>query len=169
MILSRIDRESGFYDFIFLTHEFYWIFKMPTEFYFEIQYFNFDWNITITLPHSHRNTQQWQLKSATYCNSGMLPPNVDHHACADVRFAAAVTRGKVLCWKYRSPRKRNSRPPASVILCWVSWVENVLVMYYASVCLHWKRNQRFTAFLDSKIHIRLAFVTANELGLAFPL
>ena len=125
--------------------------------------------ITITLLHSHRNTQQWQLKSATYCNSGMLPPNVDHHACADIRFAAAVTRGKVLCWKYRSPRKRNSRPPASVILCWVSWVENVLVMYYASVCLHWKRNQRFTAFLDSKIHIRLAFVTANELGLAFPL
>ena len=43
VILSRIDRESGFYDFIFLTHEFYWIFKMSTEFYFEIQYFNFDW------------------------------------------------------------------------------------------------------------------------------
>ena len=27
------------------------------------------------------------------------------------------TRGKVRSWKYRSPRKRNSRPPASVILC----------------------------------------------------
>jgi len=35
------------------------------------------------------------------------------------------------------------------------------------VCLHWK-NLRFTAFLDSKIHTRLAIVTANELGLAFP-
>ena len=35
------------------------------------------------------------------------------------------------------------------------------------VCLHWK-NRRFTAFLDSKIHTRLAIVTANELGLAFP-
>ena len=35
------------------------------------------------------------------------------------------------------------------------------------VCLHWK-NRRFTACLDSKIHTRLAIVTANELGLAFP-
>ena len=31
------------------------------------------------------------------------------------------------------------------------------------------KNHRFTAFLDSKIHTRLAIVTANELGLAFPL
>ena len=30
------------------------------------------------------------------------------------------------------------------------------------------KNRRFTAFLDSKIHTRLAIVTANELGLAFP-
>ena len=43
-----------------------------------------------------------------------------------------VTRGKVLSWEYRSPRKWNSRPPASVILCWVSWVENVLLIYYSS-------------------------------------
>jgi len=35
------------------------------------------------------------------------------------------------------------------------------------VCLHWK-NHRFTAFLDSNLHTRLAIVTANELGLAFP-
>ena len=45
-------------------------------------------------------------------------------------------------------------------------------MYYLFidllVCLHWK-NRRFTAFLDSKIHTRLAIVTGNELGLAFPL
>jgi len=44
-------------------------------------------------------------------------------------------------------------------------------MYYLFidllVCLHWK-NYRFTAFLDSKIHTRLAIVTANELALAFP-
>ena len=44
-------------------------------------------------------------------------------------------------------------------------------MYYLFIdlffCLHWK-NRRFTAFLDSKIHTRLAIVTANELGLAFP-
>jgi len=44
-------------------------------------------------------------------------------------------------------------------------------MYYLFidllVCLHWKIH-RFTAFLDSKIHTRLAIVAANELGLAFP-
>jgi len=41
-------------------HEFYWILKMPTEFYFENQYFNFDWKITIAPLRSYRNTQQWQ-------------------------------------------------------------------------------------------------------------
>jgi len=35
------------------------------------------------------------------------------------------------------------------------------------VCLHWKI-RRFTAFLDSKIHTRLAIVNANELALAVP-
>ena len=29
-------------------------------------------------------------------------------------------------------------------------------------------NLRFTAFLDSNLHTRLAIVTENELGLAFP-
>jgi len=37
------------------------------------------------------------------------------------------------------------------------------------VCLDWKKNSRFTAFLDSNLHTRLAIVTENELGLAFPL
>ena len=31
------------------------------------------------------------------------------------------------------------------------------------------KNDRFTAFLDSNLHTQLAIVTANELGLAFPL
>ena len=31
------------------------------------------------------------------------------------------------------------------------------------------KNLRFTAFLDSNLHTRLAIVTENELGLAFPL
>ena len=31
------------------------------------------------------------------------------------------------------------------------------------------QNPRFTAFLDSNLHTRLAVVTENELGLAFPL
>ena len=30
------------------------------------------------------------------------------------------------------------------------------------------KNPRFTAFVDSNIHTRLAIVTGNELGLAFP-
>ena len=30
------------------------------------------------------------------------------------------------------------------------------------------KNPRFTAFLDSNLHTRLAIVTVNELGLAFP-
>jgi len=31
------------------------------------------------------------------------------------------------------------------------------------------KNPRFTAFLDSNLHTRLAIVTENELGLAFSL
>jgi len=31
------------------------------------------------------------------------------------------------------------------------------------------KNPRFTAILDSNLHTRLAIVTENELGLAFPL
>ena len=93
-------------------------------------------------------------------------------------FKQNLTGGKVLSWEYRSPQKRNSLPPASLILCWVSWVENVLLIYYASsdlfVCLHWQKfvyigkNPRFTAFLDSNLHFRLAIVIENELGLAYP-
>jgi len=67
--------------FIFLIHEFYWILKMLTKFYFKIQYFNFDWKITITLLHSHRNIQQWKvrLKSVLFrvriSNSPLFPFN----------------------------------------------------------------------------------------------
>jgi len=42
-----------------------------------------------------------------------------------------------------------------------------LFVYIGNVCLHWKK-PRFTAFLDSNLHTRLAIVTKNELGLAFP-
>jgi len=44
---------------------------------------------------------------------------------------------------------------------------SVLSREYFPSSLQYK-NPRFTAFLDSKIHIRLAIVTGNELGLAFP-
>jgi len=82
------------------------------------------------------------------------------------------TRGKVLL-RYRCPQKRNSRPPTSIILCWVSW-ECITYLLCMLVCLHCNwfvyigKNPRFTAFLDSNLHTRLAIVTRNELGLAFP-
>ena len=44
-------------------------------------------------------------------------------------------------------------------------------MYYLFIMrrfVYIGKNHRFTAFLHSKIHTRLAIVTANELGLAFP-
>ena len=60
-------------------------------------------------------------------------------------------------------------------------VRNCLLSYYLFIiaklfkvkdgCLKFVyigKHRRFTAFLDSKIHTRLAIVTANELGLAFP-
>ena len=42
-----------------------------------------------------------------------------------------------------------------------------LFVYIGNVCLH-RKNPRFTAFLDSNLHTRLAIVTENELGFAFP-
>jgi len=80
------------------------------------------------------------------------------------------TRGKVLSWEYRSLRKRNSRPPASVILCCpITFYYRVFMV--KDDCLKFVyigKNRRFTAFLDSNLHTRLAIVTGNELGLAFP-
>jgi len=42
-------------------------------------------------------------------------------------------------------------------------------VYIANWFVYIEKNHRFTAFLDSNLHTRLAIVTANELGLAFPL
>ena len=39
------------------------------------------------------------------------------------------------------------------VICWFVYIE---------------KNPRFTGFLDSNLHTRLAIVTENELGLAFP-
>ena len=47
------------------------------------------------------------------------------------------------------------------------FIDSLVRLHCKLVCLHWK-NRQFTEFLDSKIHTRLAIVTANELGLAFP-
>ena len=85
------------------------------------------------------------------------------------------TRGKVLSGEYRSPRKRNSRRSST------NHCPQAVYSYYLFIiaklfkvkdgCLKFVyigKNPQFTAFLDSKIHTRLAIVTANELGLAFP-
>jgi len=42
-----------------------------------------------------------------------------------------------------------------------------LFVYIGNVCLRWK-NPQFTAFLDAHLNTRLAIVTENEPGLAFP-
>jgi len=41
-------------------------------------------------------------------------------------------------------------------------------VYIANWFVYIGKNPRFTAFLDSNLDTRLAIVTANELGLAFP-
>ena len=46
------------------------------------------------------------------------------------------------------------------VICWFVYIGNWFV-YIA-------KNPRFRAFLDSNVHTRLAIVTENELGLAFP-
>ena len=47
------------------------------------------------------------------------------------------------------------------VICWFVYIGNWFV--YIG-----KKNPWFMAFLDSNLHTRLAIVTANELGLAFP-
>ena len=48
------------------------------------------------------------------------------------------------------------------VICWFVYIANWFV--YIG-----KNPPRFTAFLDSNLYTRLAIVTENELGLAFPL
>ena len=43
-----------------------------------------------------------------------------------------------------------------------------LFVYIGKSFLYIGKNPRFTAFLNSNLHTRLAIVTENELGLAFP-
>jgi len=46
------------------------------------------------------------------------------------------------------------------VICWFVYIGN----WFGYI----RKNPRFTAFLDSNLHTRLAIVTKNELGLAFP-
>jgi len=43
-----------------------------------------------------------------------------------------------------------------------------LFVYIGNCLFTLEKNPRFTAFLDSNLYTRLAIVTENELGLAFP-
>ena len=43
-----------------------------------------------------------------------------------------------------------------------------LFVYIGNCLFTLEQNSRFTAFLDSNLHTRLAIVTENELGFAFP-
>ena len=47
-----------------------------------------------------------------------------------------------------------------LVICWFVYIGNWFVYI--------GKNPRFTAFLDSNLHIQLAIVTENELGLASP-
>ena len=93
--------------------------------------------------------------------------------CSSLLVPQSPLEGKYSLESTDPLRKRNLRPssnnhcPQAVLL----------LIYYRKtisgqgrlpeVCLHWKKS-RFTAFLDSNVHTRLAIVTENELGLAFP-
>ena len=46
------------------------------------------------------------------------------------------------------------------VICWFVYIGNWFVYI--------GKNPRFSAFLDSNLHTRLAIVTENELGLPFP-
>jgi len=72
-------------------------------------------------------------------------------------------------------RTGKVRRPETDVLPLCHATNNVLRMYYLFIMrqvicwfVYIGKNQRFTAFLDSNLHTRLAIVTENELGLAFP-
>ena len=47
-------------------------------------------------------------------------------------------------------------------------MHQVICLFTLEMFVYIGQNPRFTAFLDSNLHTRLAIVTENELGLAFP-
>jgi len=112
---------------IFKIHEFYWILKMLSEFYFEIQYFNFEWKITITLLHSRINTQQWQVKTqiSVIQSQNQQQPVVpiqqlfQHSSqpeCSPVRWVRFIssTFRRLICGLHQAPlpvSEVSSKPP----------------------------------------------------------
>ena len=47
-------------------------------------------------------------------------------------------------------------------------MRQVICLFTLEMFFYIGKNPRFMAFLDSNLHTRLAIVTKNELGLAFP-
>ena len=47
-------------------------------------------------------------------------------------------------------------------------MRQVICLFTLEMFVYIGKNPRYTAFLDSNFHTRLAIVTENELGLAFP-
>ena len=47
-------------------------------------------------------------------------------------------------------------------------MRHVICLFTLEMFVYIGKNPRFTTFLDSNLHTRLAIVTENELGLAFP-
>ena len=113
---------------------FFWILKTPTQFYFEIQYFNFDWKITITLLHSHRNTEQWQvrLRSVLFrvriSNSPLFPFNSSQPDCSPVFTKHINNRQKKLRLKLRCTKSENL-PTQESCSMWAYTLTNVILHF----------------------------------------
>ena len=84
-----------------------------------------------------------------------------------------ITRGKYSL-QSTYPRESEIRaPPQLTIALKLSYYLFIIAKLFKvkDGCLKFVyigKNPRFTAFLDSNLHTRLAIVTENELGLAFP-
>ena len=87
---------------------------------------------------------------------------------------AVSTRGKVYSLESTDPRESEIRAPRQLTIalklsCYLFIIAKLFKV--KDGCLKFVyigKNPRFTAFLDSNLHTRLAIVTENELGLVFP-
>ena len=76
--------------------------------------------------------------------------------------------GKYTLLRVQIPAKAKFAPTCvrNSLLSELSWECITYLLCVGFVYI--EKNPRFTAFLDSNLHTRLAIVTENELGLAFP-
>jgi len=86
-------------------HEFYWILKMPTEFYFEIQYFNFDWKITITLLQSQKHsTVTSQTRIGVNQSQNQQQPLFPFNSCFNTVHSLNVLQFNHKTYQYQSSK-----------------------------------------------------------------